>query len=99
MFHKIKTHFLRKLLTFFFLMIFCCTHQALAQDTMHHKKAVTKHTHKKHPKHTKHHTKKKHPKNHAQLRDPVTTEPGEVSSAKPLNHDLAVVNLTTVKSN
>src|SRR5204863_3324415 len=43
------------------------------------------------------------PKHHAQLRNPVTEtgdieQPAEVSSTKPLNHDLAMVNLTNFKS-
>ena len=92
--------------------MFCCTMSAFAKSTTHHKKAthghVTKHSSKKHTakknQHSKHHVKKKHPQHHAQLRNPVDDnkdvqeEPAEVASAKPLNHDLAMVNLTNFKS-
>lgn len=73
------------------------------KKTAPHKKMTPSHTKKQRGHQKKHSTRKKHPQHHAQLRNPVpenkdTPEPSEVSLAKPLNHDLATVNLTNFTS-
>ncbi len=77
----------------------------LAQNTVHHKKAPTKlhtqkhHSHNKSKKKNKHLAKHRRSARHAQIRnEPREPQelavPTEVSSAEPLNHDLAAVNTT-----
>jgi len=89
---------------FFVSVILLCNMQAaLAKNITHHKTVAhehsTKHSNKnhhskKHHAHPKHHTQR-----HAQLRNPETVDVAaktttEVSPNKPLNHDLAAVNIT-----
>lgn len=105
---------LKIFLVLFISTVLMCSHfSAFATTTTIHHKTKShpaKHVSKNKSKnkihgHVKHqHTKKKsHPQHHAQLRNPVAeikdaSEPTEVSSTKPLNHDLAAVNLTNFTS-
>lgn len=99
-----------KLLFIFFIsaVLFCYQDSAFATNTTVHKTKKhhsTKHVTKKYTHSKHHHSKKKsHPAHHAQLRNPTMTqttealEPAQVSSVKPLNHDLAAINLTNFTS-
>lgn len=111
MLHTLKAHFfcrtLIQVLFFASALFFCCDPSAFATNKTHHKTKThssVKHTNKKHTHSKYHHKKKTHPKNHAQIRYPDTdnkeiTPTPEISSAKPLNHDLAAVNSTHFFSN
>jgi cell wall-associated NlpC family hydrolase len=65
-----------------------------------HKKSIHSHTQKQHAHHKKHSIQKKHSLQHAQLRNPVMDNQERQESSeeavqeKPLNHNLATVNLT-----
>lgn len=108
MLRTMKAQIFTRLLTIFSIIFVCYINPAFAVKK-NHSHTVTKQAHSKHhadKKNTRHHGKhlaKKHhraPQRHAQVRNNIpesTTESAVIHSVdRPLNHDLAAVNITNM---